>query len=277
MVLSAMNCHHRFYQIEEFFASARENGYAGVELWTGPQHFYMDYNGYEDIRKLKDLEQRYGVKVIGICPEQTNPKPNNMAARDTAMKERVERYFKNAIDAAVEINAHQVVVTGGWAFLDEPVEEAWKRSVIMLQKISEYAEQKGMLLAIEALQHNESVLVNSVKDLQRLLFEVSRDALRVCLDIGAMARAKDTIQDYFDAFSDRIQHVHFVDVDGETTHLAWGDGKRNMGDDLRVFHKNGYTKTLSIECVNPRYFENPAAADAQSMRLFQRYSKELDV
>ena len=43
--LAAMNCHHRFYELEDFFASAKENGYKYVEIWTGPQHFFMDYNG----------------------------------------------------------------------------------------------------------------------------------------------------------------------------------------------------------------------------------------
>ena len=65
--LSAMNCHHRFYTLESFFANAKANGYSCVELWTGPQHFYMDYHGYETIAKLKDLEHRYGIKIIGIC------------------------------------------------------------------------------------------------------------------------------------------------------------------------------------------------------------------
>ena len=59
-----------------------------------------------------------------------------------------------------------------------------------------------MLLAVEALQRNESVLVNSVEELQHLLKEVQRDALKVCLDTGAMAMAGNTIQQYFDVFHD---------------------------------------------------------------------------
>ncbi len=275
--LSAMNCHHRFYTLESFFANAKANGYSCVELWTGPQHFYMDYNGYETITKLKNLEQRYGIKIIGICPEQTNPKPNNMAAGVSWMHPQVEQYFKNAIDVAVEIKANQVVVTSGWAFLDEPKEEAYRHSVKMLQKISEYAEQKGMLLAIEALQYNESVLVNSVEDLQHLLKEVQRDALKVCLDSGAMAVAGNTIQEYFDAFHDDIIHVHFVDVKANTTHLAWGDGERNMKEDLQAFFQNKYHGVLSVECVNSQYFENPSAADKQSIQQFQKHMKELNV
>lgn len=275
--ICAMNCHHRYYQLNEFFASAKENGYTCVELWTGPQHFYMDHNGYEEISALKDLEQHYGIKIIGICPEQTNPKPNNMAAKDFAMQDRVEKYFKNAIDVATAIKANQVVVTSGWAFLDEPREEAYLRSVKMLQKISEYAEHRGMLLAIEALQRNESILVNSVENLKKLLEDVQRDALKICLDIGAMAMANDTIQGYFDVFHDKIIHTHFIDVDSNTTHLAWGDGNRNMKEDLEAFYQNGYRGIFSIECVNQRYFEYPAAADAQTMKKFQRYIREIGV
>ena len=54
------------------------------------------------------------LKVIGICPEQTNPKPNNMAMKDLDGQVRVYNYFKNAIDVASQIKANHVVVTSGW-------------------------------------------------------------------------------------------------------------------------------------------------------------------
>ena len=50
-------------------------------------------------------------------------KPNNMAAKSTKEQERVFAYFKNAIDIAYEINANQVVVTSGWAYLLENKDE----------------------------------------------------------------------------------------------------------------------------------------------------------
>ena len=172
--LAAMNCHHRFFELEDFFASAKKNGYKYVEIWTGPQHFFMDHNGYESVKKLKDLEEKYGIKVIGICPEQTNPKPNNMAAKDLNMQERVLNYFKNAIDVACEIKAKQVVVTSGWGFLSESVEKAYKRSAIMLRKVADYAEDKNMNLAIEALQPEESLIANTALELKKLIDEVGK-------------------------------------------------------------------------------------------------------
>lgn len=268
--LAAMNCHHRFYELEDFFVSAKENGYKYVEIWTGPQHFFMDHNGYESVEKLKKLEKKYGIKVIGICPEQTNPKPNNMAAKDSKMQERVLKYFKNAINVACEVKANQVVVTSGWGFLSEDVEEAYERSVIMLRRVAEYAEGKKMNLAIEALQPEESLIANTASELKRLIDEVDRPALKVCLDTGAMARAKDTIQTYFDIFGDKVIHAHFVDVDmkKEITHLAWGDGERDMAEDMKVFKKNQYNGILSVECVNGKYFAKPEEADKKSMDIY---------
>lgn len=270
--LAAMNCHHRFYELEDFFASAKKNGYQYVEIWTGPQHYFMDYCGYESVEKIKNLEKKYGIKVIGICPEQTNPKPNNMAAKDPEMQQRVLQYFKNAIEVAYDVKANQVVVTSGWAFLSESIEEAYERSVEMLRKVAEYAEEKNMNLAIEALQPEESLIANTASDLKRLIDEVDRPALKVCLDTGAMARAGDTIQAYFDLFGDKVIHAHFVDVDmeKEITHLAWGDGNRNMEEDIKLFLQNHYSGILSVECVNGAYFSKPEEADRKSMDAYQK-------
>lgn len=272
--LCAMNCCHRFYELEDFFKSAKTNGYSQVELWTGPQHFFLDYQQYESPDRLLHLEDQYELKIIGICPEQTNPKPHNMAAKDSAMQERVLAYFKNAIDVAAAVKAKQVVVTSGWAFYNEPLKIAYQRSVKMLQQLSEYAETKKMLLAIEALQKEESLLANTTMDLKYLLSDVNRPSLKVCLDTGAMAAAGETIQDYFDVFSSDIVHSHFVDVKGTTTHLAWGDGQRNMSEDLAVFVQNKYSGFYSIEIVNSQYFRNPQKADAQSMAMYRRMVKK---
>ena len=83
------------------------------------------------------------------------------------------------------------------------------------------------MLAIEALQPRESLLVNSADDLKRYVDEVACPALGVCLDTGAMTRAGDTIEDYFTILGKSVIHAHFVDVDCSqmVTHLSWGDAR----------------------------------------------------
>ncbi|OCN05046.1 endonuclease [Erysipelotrichaceae bacterium MTC7] len=271
--LCAMNGHYRFYQLETFFEKVAAIGFKKAEIWTGPHHYFMDYQGYEDIGKLQTLEKQYGVKIEVICPEQTNPKPNNMATNNPQAQKRVEAYFKNAIDVASQLQAKFVLVTSGWAFLDEPVDEAWKRSVAMMKKLTAYASQKHVRLAIEALQKDESRLVNSVASLQAYLQDVNDTNLGVCIDFGAMAGAKETIEDYFKVFGKRIVHVHFVD--GKPVgHLAWSDGSRNMQVDLKTLDTFGYEGLLSLESVNSIYFEKPYVADQKTMKQYQECSKE---
>ena len=269
--LAVLNISHRYFDLEEFFSSASASGYTCCELWTGAMHLYVDCHGCDSLDRVRELSDRYGVKVIGLCPEQNNPKPWNIAARGEMARARTLAYFKNVVDIAAELGAEQVMVSSGWAFLDEPVEDAWGRSVSMLRSIAEHAGERGVRLVLEALQPIESLIVNTAEDTRRMLEAVDHPALKACLDMGAMAAAGDTIDGYFDVLGDNVAHVHFVDIAADgTTHLAWGDGDRDMRADLDGLVAHGYKGVVSAETYDERYFANPAAADAQVMAEYRR-------
>ncbi len=269
--LAVMNISHHYFDLEEFFSSAAASGYTCCELWTGAMHLYVDYHGYDSLECVRELSDRYGVKVIGLCPEQNNPKPWNIAARGETARARTLAYFKNVVDIAAELGAGQVMVSSGWAFLNEPVEDAWGRSASMLRSIAEHAGKRDVRLVLEALQTVESLIVNTAEDTKRMLEAVDHPALKACLDMGAMAVAGDTIDGYFDVLGDDVAHVHFVDVAADgTTHLAWGDGGRDMRADLDRLVARGYKGVVSAETYDEQYFANPAAADAQVMAEYRR-------
>lgn len=266
--IAAMNCHYRFMSLETFFADAAAAGYPAAEVWCGPMHFALDYQRNDPVERLIGLSERSGVKIIGICPEQTNPKPANMAARGEDARERVFATFRRAVDVARAVDANRVTVTSGWGYLDEPRADAWARSVEMLKRLASYAGEAGVALDIEALQRDETNLVRTADELEQLLDDVADPALTVCLDLGAMWRAGDTIPGYFKRFGARITHCHFSDIGG-TSHLAWGDGARDMPSDLAALARCGYAGALSFEIVNARYHADPAAALAQSARQYR--------
>lgn len=246
--LAVMNISHRYFDLEEFFSSAAASGYTCCELWTGAMHLYVDCHGYDSLEQVRELSQRYGVRIVGLCPEQNNPKPWNIAARGNEARARTLAYFKNVVDIAAELGAEQVMVSSGWAFLNEPIEDAWGRSASMLRAIAEHAGERGVRLVLEALQPVESMIVNSAADTKRMIEAVDHPALKACLDLGAMAVAGDTIDDYFDLLGDDVAHVHFVDVAADgTTHLAWGDGDRDMRADL-----DSWWRAAIAELFRPR-------------------------
>ena len=274
--LASMNHHYMFYELEEFFSSVSELGYPCVELWTAPQHFFMDYRQNDPVERLTSLSEKYGVRIMGICPEQTNPKPHNMAAKDPAIQERVFAYFTRAVDVASAVGATQVLVTSGWAYYSEPVEAARERSAAMLRRVAAYAGEKGINLAIEALRKPESLIANSAADLRVLLDMVDEPALKVCLDIGAMVDAGDTVQDYFDTFGSDVIHAHFVDCGPRSLHLALGDGERDIAEDIRTFERNGYQGVLSVECTDSLTLTDPMGADARSMRAYRAAYEQIE-
>lgn len=267
--LSAMNGHYRFYQLETFFRSISSLGYRSCELWTGPMHFFLDHRESQDPGDLRRLEDRWDVKILRLCPEQTNPKPGNIAAKGEEGIRRTQAYFQRAIELARELGIPGVTITPGWHYLDEPREEALERSARMLRRLSDYAGERGVFLSIECLQTVEAGVAVSVSELSELLTLTQRPEIRVCLDFGAMAAAGETIGDYFTAFPGRIAGVHFVDG-APTGHLAWGDGERDMKADMGELERFGYTGPLSVESVNPRYFQKPWDADRKTMLAFQQ-------
>ena len=263
MYLSGMNCHYRYYDLEFCFKKLKETGFQKMELWTGPMHFYVDYRTNEDTEKLKLLSEKYGIDIIAICPEQTNPKPNNIAA--AYRQDDILNYYQRIIDIAEKCKSEKVTVTSGWAYRNENLDQAYERSLEMIRKIARYAALKGIYLVMEALQPEESILVNTSQDLRKYIDQVGESNLKVCIDFGAMARMGETINDYFENCMGLIEHVHFVDGN-PTGHLAYTDGDRDIVADLKALRYHGYKGYLSCESVASRYYEKPWIADEKNYR-----------
>ena len=265
MYLSGMNCHYRYYDLEFCFKKLKETGFQKMELWTGPMHFYVDYRTNEDTEKLKLLSEKYGIDIIAICPEQTNPKPNNIAA--ASRQDDIFNYYQRIIDIAEKCKSEKVTITSGWAYRNENLDQAYERSLEMIRKIARYAALKGIYLVMEALQPEESILVNTSQDLRKYIDQVGESNLKVCIDFGAMARMGETIDDYFENCMGLIEHVHFVDGN-PTGHLAYTDGDRDIVADLKALRYHGYKGYLSCESVASRYYEKPWIADEKNYRAF---------
>ncbi|MGY3751082.1 sugar phosphate isomerase/epimerase family protein [Vagococcus acidifermentans] len=258
--IAGMNYYYRYYTIDYFFDSLKKNHIQNFELWTCTHHFELSDMTYQETKKFKKKIDQYGLHMICLTPEQSNPKPYNLAAKEPQLQEKAKRYFMNAIRVASELDCKQLSLNSGWDFYSENPNEAWKRSVSMMNELAEFARKNNVTIVLEALQPDESHLVNTINDLTLYLEAVNQDNLFVNIDFGAMARAHETIDQYFLAFGEKIRHCHFVD--GKPTgHLAWGDGNRDILTDFNDLIKNGYLGWLTFEFANSSYFNQPFETD----------------
>ena len=165
----------------------------------------------------------------------------------------------------------RVSVNSGWGDFDEDREEAWKRSREHLSILAAYAGEHGLVLTMESLRPEESNLVTTVADAKRMIDEVASPYLQPMIDTTAMGVAGETLEDWFDAFGDdAIHEMHFIDGD-PYGHLVWGDGKHNMDAFVSTLNAHGFDGMLGQEITDGRYYDDPAAADAQNMAAFEKY------
>lgn len=266
--MAGMNYYYRYYPIEYFFESLQKNQMQQFELWTCTHHFELSDVTYQETKTFKRKMADYDLKAICLTPEQSNPKPYNLAAKASHLQHKTWDYLKNAVRVANELEIPLLSLNSGWDFYSEDPHEAWLRSTEMMGEIAEFAESSGIKIVFEALQPDESHLVNSIHDLQLYLEKVAHDNVFVNLDLGAMARARETIHQYFKAFGGRIQHCHFVDGN-PTGHLAWGEGTRDVKTDLQHLLANGYEGYFTFEFANAAYFMQPFETDKKALAFIR--------
>lgn len=266
--LYAMNIHYRYYDLEYFFEKCQKMQFVNAELWLCPQHFYINSFWSESSDKLKKLMEKYGVKIACLCPEQNNPKPNNIAARSELLIRNTEMYFKRVISLAGEIGCRKVLVTPGWNYHDEKAETARDRSAKMLRRLCDYAGDQGIELVLESIWNKSSEIANTKEKIQILKEAVHRNNLKLTIDLGALGDVGESVQEWFDLFGKDIIHCHFTDGN-PTGHMPWGLGQRDMRAVLESFDKNKYKGGFSMEYVDSRSFREPEKWDDQTLKKFE--------
>ncbi|WP_440896578.1 sugar phosphate isomerase/epimerase family protein [Amphibacillus sp. Q70] len=273
--LYGMNIHYRYYDLEYFFKSCSQNKIENVEIWLCPQHFYINAFFSEKSEKIKKLMEKYKISVKCLCPEQNNPKPNNIAAREENLIQYTYQYFKKVIDLANAINSDLVLITPGWNYYDEDPSKARKRSISMIKKLSDYAQERNITLVLESIWNKSSLVGDTIEKIQQIKGGVNRPNLKLALDLGAINSAQESIEEWFQVFGADIAHCHFVDGN-PTGHLPWGEGELSMENTLKAFSNHNYSGGFSMEYLYQESFKNPEIWDLKTKVQFQKCIKIIE-
>jgi|SRR5699024_6819969 len=263
-----MNQHYHRYTFNYFLESTLQIGLDAIELWGGIPHLYVGDATYRDIKKINyDINKR-NLKLICFTPEQCIY-PINLSAKDYATRDRSISYFKKCINAANTLECEQMIVSLGYGFYNEPVEEAWKRAIDSLQILTKEAEEKGITLLLEQMSTVGSNVVNNLKTLQQMYGEIKSPNLKVMADTVLLEFVGDNLEDY-KVFGDELVHIHFVDGNKQNTaHLAWGEGIFDLNNYLKVLNDMNYDRYLTLELISPKYNWNPEKGIRDSIEIIK--------
>lgn len=266
---AAMGIHYHYYSLNYMLASQKQAGYQSIELFCAAPHVHMTAEGIANRAELIQEIRNSGLRVVCVTPDNCMG-PWQYAAAGAETIAQSKRYFRHALELAADLDCRQVACHSGWGLLDEPREEAWKRSLDFMSWYCEEAKKLGLTLVMESLRAAESNLVNSLPTLQQYLKELHCDNIKPMIDTCAMAVAGESMEDWFRAFGSEIAHMHFVDGT-PYFHLAWGDGNRSLDGYMAAIKANHYQGALTQEITDGRYYDDPAKADAQSYRILRSY------
>lgn len=266
---AAMGIHYHYYSLKYMLEAQKRAGYQSIELFCAAPHVNMTAEGIADRAELIQTVRDTGLRVVCVTPDNCMG-PWQYAAAGVERIDQSKRYFLHALHLAAELDCRQVACHSGWGLLDEPREEAWKRSLDFMAWYCNEAKRLGLTLVMESLRAAESNLVNSLPMLERYLKELNCDNIKPMIDTCAMAVAGETMEEWFRAFGGDIAHMHFVDGTPHF-HLALGDGDRPLDGYMEAIKANRYQGALTQEITDGRYYGDPAKADAQSYRVLRSY------
>lgn len=256
------------YPLSYFLDTAQLLGFTQVELWAAAPHFCPEIMTVKECGAVKKQLNNRNLQVCCMTPEQCNY-PVNLAAEECGLREASVSYFKAAMDVAQELECRRLLVTSGYGYYNQPVDDAWKRAEESLYKLAEYAKKKDIHLMLETLTPLSSNLVNTPEEQREMIKEMPPGSMSAMLDIGQMAYMGQELSRYL-AHGSLLQYVHLQDSH-PAIHMALGDGDLPLETYLEQIEEGGYRGYYGFEFNDARYRENPRAADIRSLKWLENH------
>ncbi|MFS0865651.1 sugar phosphate isomerase/epimerase family protein [Fredinandcohnia sp. 179-A 10B2 NHS] len=267
--ITGMNFHYLHYPLTYFLDAMVTYEFQKIELWGASPHLYVEDLSLSEVGRIKKEIDKRELEVVCFTPEQCMY-PINLSAKESWIRERSINYFKKSIEAAVELEAPMVLVTAGWGYRNESRSEALQRTRDSLERLTFFAEERKVTLALEPLQKVESNLICTLGDLKEMLESVPSDYLKGMVDTIPMAAEGESLASYFEELKNELVHIHFIDGN-PTGHLAWGDGNLPIETYMETLQQYQYSGALTLEFTSYQYLKNPNEAIETSLKTLAPY------
>lgn len=210
--LVCSNVHYFYYDTEFFFCHAAKAGVRQVEFYLGTPHIFIDYAVIDDFDKVKELSEKYGVKITAVHPETLSFRYGLCYMDDDWNKKSVKAY-RNCIDYAALIGVSQLNTNVTGAFRDRDQKEIFKRAVGNLKEIAAYGRKKGVKVAVETESPYYEGFLARLSEARQLCDCIEDENLLFNINYDGMKAAGETIMQWMDTFPGRICGIRFSDME----------------------------------------------------------------
>lgn len=236
MLVGAMNFPGR--SVVKEIHRIQEDGFDFVDLTLEPPAAWLP-DGAELGRLLRDL----GLGAVGHTPYYLP-----LASTFPELRSAARELFRRALDVFAAAGIDKVNVHPDLRLPLHNVDQVRKLNADALAELAQDAAARGITLMVE----NMDRLFARADDFIDLFVKVPELAFH--LDVGhANLRLglgeQNHTEEFLEAFSDRLAHVHVSDNPGgsEDRHLPLGAGSADLKRAARLLKEHGYDGTVTLE------------------------------
>lgn len=273
LVLAGSNSLYIRYPFKDCLDTQSKLGINLLDFVISTPHIWCDHKQYESLNGIKNNLLEFNINVSTVSP--SSYKYSICANSGTIQRDATIEYFKNSILIAKELGANYVSITSSGGCFDINKKKLWENSKEILKHLCEYAESKGVELILATLPDEESPVLNSLSEIEKMIREVDSNNLKALLDTNLISVKGESISDWFKILGNRIALVRFTDGN-YNGYRVWGEGCLPCGRYLEELYKVGYDGILSLRLSGERYIEDPFSADEKNIAaLRQACNKEV--
>jgi sugar phosphate isomerase/epimerase len=257
------------------FERLKRYGYDGIELKGEPQEYHP--------QEVKGLCREFGLSVLSILGWCIWPLERDLANPAPQLRKKALDYATQCVDLASVVGAPLVVVIPAPAGRSSPLgdvtseegweaaaEREWNYAVESVKAAAAYAEQEGILLAVEPINRYESFLVNNVDQGLRFVSEVGSRAVKLHLDTFHMNIEESDMAEAIRKAGGLLVNLHISD----SNRLPPGYGHTDFGTIMSALRDINYEGPLTLEPVPPEPNALLAVEMKKHLVLRDRYAEE---
>ncbi|NQS88221.1 sugar phosphate isomerase/epimerase [Patescibacteria group bacterium] len=200
------------------FDKLKEMGFDGIEL-------HLNHPESLPMEKIKEKMQDTGMKCTFTAALE---KKNNPISPDQKIRERSIASLNELVDVVAELKGDVLsgVIYAAWGEFTGKMrtEEEWDYCKKSLFKSAEYAEKKGVVLALEPVNRYETYFLNTAEDTRKLVEEIAHPNVRVHLDTYHLNIEEESFYKAIKTAGDYLYHLHVCEnnrgIPG-TGHIQW--------------------------------------------------------
>lgn len=251
--------------LDKIMARLAKFGYDTIEIKGEPKEF--------DVMEIRKLLRKYNLKASSIAGIYPWPSNRDLTHPETEMREKAIQYVKESLDFAKDVEAPLLIVVPSPVAKTKPlspISEEWERCVDSVKKCAKFAEEAGVMIALEPINRYEAYLANRGEQAIKMAEEVDSPNVKIMLDCFHMNIEEKDPAAAIRAAKDWLIHLHVTDSNRQSV----GRGHTNFASIMHALKEINFQGALTMEPLPPLHDPYIALTEGIPEEISDLYAEE---